>query len=256
MTHVQGPDRLHIFFAERLVARVNSFMSTISRLRILVLTFGFALVFSSSLASGDAPNFEYRDGLRVEQGDHGLRLSMISRYRFEYWDAPQSDGSNDIHGIRTRVGLRYSWRDAVSLFAQMQDTRVLGLDDPPDSGGGAAGLYQSNAPPGSSSTESIRLRQGYLDVRLAKGSFLRAGRQDINMGTMIRYDDPAWSWLKTKRLSQRLVGTVGWANGERSFDGVSGAGDLDDFFIHAFAAQPTKGVFSSHCVPPVMTRRS
>jgi hypothetical protein len=170
-------------------------------------------------------------------------LDLISRYRFEYWHAPQSDDSNDIHGIRTRVGLRYSWRDALSLYAQMQDTRVLGLDDPPNSGGGAAGLYQRSATPGSSSTESIRLRQGYLDVRLAEGSFLRAGRQDINMGTMIGYDDGAWSWLKKKRLSQRLVGSVGWTNGERSYDGVSGVADLEDFFIHAFAAQPTKGVF-------------
>jgi hypothetical protein len=88
-----------------------------SRTRSALLSSVVLLVFAMPgfPAFGAAPEFEYRDGLRAQQGEHELRLDLISRYRFEYWHAPQSDDSNDIHGIRTRVGLRYSWRDALSL---------------------------------------------------------------------------------------------------------------------------------------------
>jgi len=57
------------------------------------------------------------------------------------------------------------------------------------------------------------------------------------------YKEGNWKYLKVKRGSQRLVGTVGWTNDERSNDGFVIQYDTDRFNNYAFAASPTTGVF-------------
>jgi hypothetical protein len=72
---------------------------------------------------------------------------------------------------------------------------------------------------------------------------LRLGRVGIKMGTTLAYDEASWKYVKQKRMSQRLVGTVGWANAERVYDGGVGHFDVAGFHGEIFAAQPTTGVF-------------
>lgn len=167
-----------------------------------------------------------------------MRWTLASRARFEVWDAHAPDTSS-FTALRTRVGLEYGWGERLRAQLELQDARIHGLDG--DSSG-AAELYRIHAGD-RSRTHGDRVRQLWIELRSAGGPALRLGRQDIKLGTEVSYPEPAWSYLKVQRASQRLVGTVGWTHAERSNDGVSLSWDRGAHHLYAFAARPTTGVF-------------
>lgn len=90
-------------------------------------------------------------------------------------------------GSRSRVNLGYDVSPDLSLFLQLQDSRVFGAE------------------PGTiSNTQNLDLHQGYFQVNdmFMEGLQLRVGRQAIAFG------------------NHPLVGSVEWSNVARSFDGV------------------------------------
>ncbi len=181
-----------------------------------------------------APNIGWK------QGDHSLDIHFNSRARWERWEANRNNGDN-IYAFRTRLSVDYVWKDRLRLFAEGQNAVVFDLDSTPN---GAAGLYRANAHnPPSSSVNSIRLRRLFGEARLDSENWLRVGRQDLKNASAIRYEEENWTYLKDKRLSQRLVGGVDWAHGERSYDGVSGRVEQDGHVLHFYVAEPTTGVF-------------
>ena len=142
---------------------------------------------------------------------------------------------------RSRLGLKYDWRNAFSLFGEAQFALVTGLTE---NASGAAGLYRANMESGMGDTNSaLKVAQLWLDVK-SETVKVRIGRQAINMGTLTTYPEADWKYLKKARVSQRLVGTVGWTHGVRSYDGVSGLFKLAGTDLHVFAAQPTTEVFA------------
>jgi hypothetical protein len=176
----------------------------------------------------------------ISCGDHKLDLTLTHRFRSESWDA--WEGSTDtFYGLRTRVGAKYTYRDGVSIFGEFQDARTYRLG-PHASGAGA--LYQKwgggDTP---SKTKGAQMRQVWVEVRPITGLAIRGGRQDIKLGTQAMYKEGNWKYLKIKRASQRLVGTVGWTNVERSNDGFMVQYDTEGYNYYAFAANPTTGVF-------------
>jgi len=176
-------------------------------------------------------------------GDHKVDLSFTTRLRIEFWDA-HADDTDTFYAARSRVGLKYSYGGLLTLFGEFQDARIYSLSpsslSPPN---GAAGLYRAFAD-GRSRTHSDRLRQLWLEVKPIEGLGVRIGRQDIKLGTQAMYPEPNWKYLKIKRGSQRLVGTVGWTHAERSNDGISVSYDTGGgHHLYAFAARPTTGVF-------------
>lgn len=183
------------------------------------------------------------DGLTLVSWSDGLQrvdLHLSSRLRWERWEA-FAKGDDNIYGVRTRLGLEYGWQDHLRVFAESQLTNVVDLDS---SATGAARLYRLNATNANANdVTSIRVRQLYAEARFDADNWLRVGRQDINVGTLIGYGEANWSYLKLKRLSQRLVGTVGWTNGERSYDGVTARLARKGHVLHLYAAEPTTGVF-------------
>jgi hypothetical protein len=50
--------------------------------------------------------------------------------------------------------------------------------------------------------------------------------------------------VKTSRIGERLIGSVGWSHEERAGDGVTAGLDLGGHHLFAFAARPTTGVFA------------
>jgi hypothetical protein len=217
-----------------------------SRLRVRgfgILAFATVaqLIAGSSHADAAAP-----DGVRLtpdigyRSGDHSLALSLESRGRVEVWSA-RSRHTDTIYAIRSRAGLSYSFEDWLAVFGQFQDARIYGLGG---EASGAAALYRANSPGGTDDrTYGDHLRQLWLELRPAEGLSVRAGRQDIKLGTEAMVPEANWRYLKIKRASQRLVGTVGWTHAERSNDGFSAAYDADGHHVYAFAARPTTGVF-------------
>jgi len=190
---------------------------------------------------------ETPDGVRLtpdigwKQGDHRVDLSFDTRFRYEYWDdrAPDEDA---FYALRTRFGVKYSFRDRLQVFGEFQDVRLYSLGR---NTSGAGGLYRrfADQPGGMSRTNSQKVRQLYLQLMPIEGLALRVGRFDIKLGTEVLYPEGNWKYLKIARASQRLVGTVGWTHAERSNDGVSVAWDMDGHHVFGFAARPTQGVF-------------
>jgi hypothetical protein len=175
-------------------------------------------------------------------GKHELDLTFTSQMRTEFWDAFQ--GSNDtFFGWRNRLGARYNYDEAVVLFGEFQDVRIWKLGPDPS---GAGALYQRfNGRGDDSKANSSRMRQYWLEIRPIEGLYLRGGRHDIKLGTQSMYKEPNWKYLKIKRASQRMVGTVGWTNVERSNDGFSMGYNWNGYDFYGFVAKPTTGVFDN-----------
>ena len=196
---------------------------------------------SADAAAGEPPptdGFHATPHVGFRSGDHHADLRVEFRYRWEDWKAfaPQWDG---FHAVRTRFGLDYRFREVLRLFAQGQQTAVLGLGS---NASGAGALYRGNNG-GDSEQSSVRPSQLFAELRPMSGSWIRAGRTTINMGTLVGYEEAHWKFLKLKRRSQRLVGSVDWTHGARSYDSLSALFSHEGHHLHAFAAEPTTGVF-------------
>jgi hypothetical protein len=214
------------------------------------LAFAMALVLCVGFATGEAQaiapeepacKFYASPNLGMACGKHELDLTLTSRIRTEFWDA--FAGSNDTFvGWRNRLGMRYNYDEAVVLFAEFQDARIWKMG-PDTSGAGAVYQRFSNRDDDISKAGDSSFRQYYAEIRPIEGLYLRGGRHDIKLGTQAMYKEGNWKYLKVKRASQRMVGTVGWTNVERSNDGVSIGYDWNGYDFYGFAAKPTTGVF-------------
>ena len=198
------------------------------------------LVFTAihPIASAAEEGFHAEPRLGYTKGEHQLTVPIEFRYRWENWNAFAPE-SSDFHGIRTRVALDYRFKDKIRVFAQAQQTAVLGLSA---TSNGAGGLYRSNNG-NQDNPSSIRPSQMFAQFNPTEGSWIRAGRSTINMGTEVGYKESDWQYLKSKRQAQRLVGSVDWTNGARSNDGLASRVMVGEHVLHLFAAQPTTGVF-------------
>jgi hypothetical protein len=177
-------------------------------------------------------------GLSWKSGGHEIGLGLVSRFRYECWDAHASD-PRCFSAVRSRASLKYSYEDFVTAFAEFQDARLNGLES---DGSGAGDLYFDFSRV-SSKTSDQDLRQVWLQVKLAEGLRVRAGRQDFKLATEVMYPEGNWKYLKGARLSQRLVGTVGWTHGERSNDALSATYELGEHHLFLWGGKPTTGVF-------------
>jgi hypothetical protein len=190
--------------------------------------------------AADDDGFNWRPSLFWKQGDQRLDLMLETRFRVEWWDAHKGH-TDDFHALRTRVGAKFTYKSLFTLYAEFQDSRIYNLSD---NTSGAGLLYRRFSRGGDSDwTDGQDLRQAWLDFRPIEGLSIRAGRTDIKLGTQAMYPEPNWKYLKIKRASQRLVGTVGWTHGERTNDGGHIAYDTGGYHLYLFGAQPTTGVF-------------
>jgi hypothetical protein len=130
------------------------------------------------------------------------------RYRFESSgrDFDAGTGHLNFNLLRTRIGLKYSDGEDIFVFAQLQDSRVMGSE---------TGTIDGSA-------DAFDLHQGYMKINnlFEQSLRLRIGRFEQNYG------------------AQRLIGAVDWVNIGRSFDGVVltphwGEGSNVDLFYYA-----------------------
>jgi len=191
-----------------------------------------------SLASAAEEGFHAQPRLGFTKGDHQLLVPIEFRYRWENWQAFAPE-SSDFHGIRTRVALDYRFKDQFRLFAQAQQTAVVGLSD---NASGPGALYRDNNG-NQDNPSSVRPSQLFAQFNPTQGSWIRVGRSTINMGNEVGYKEANWQFLKKKRQAQRLLGSVDWTNGARSNDGLVSRVAAGEHVLHMFVAQPTTGVF-------------
>ena len=90
-------------------------------------------------------------------------------------------------------------------------------------------------------------KQLYVRIKAlgSEASTLQVGRFEFNDGTELASKNASLAYLKANRIGQRLIGTFGFSDVGRSFDGVhySYSKPSDDFTF--VAAAPTRGVFQT-----------
>jgi hypothetical protein len=175
-----------------------------------------------------------------KSGDHRFDLGASVRVRGEGWSAFAND-MDWFGGARTRVRAQYSFKQLFFAAAEFQDVQLFSMNE---DGTGALALYR-NASGDGEHAGGDDLRGLYVEGRPTSTSFLRVGRQDIKLGHEVLYPEPNWKYLKTARLGERLVGTVGWSHVERAYDGAAGAAEYAGVQLYGFAARPTTGVFDA-----------
>jgi hypothetical protein len=201
---------------------------------------GFAGAAGAEEAADTIDGWQLRPSVAWRWGDHRVDVTADTRWRWENWKARTASDSN-LAGGRTRLGLRWTFRECVAALVEGQHAYVGGLTA--DSTGAAA-TYRSYTAGGDSTTESaFHLRQLWAEARPLEGLRLQVGRQSLASGSQPTYSEPAWKYLKHSRVSQRLVGVSPWSTAERSFDGVSGSFDAARWRVDAYTAQPTTGVY-------------
>lgn len=198
-----------------------------------------ALTFPAG-ASGAEEGFRTTPELGWSAGRHSVEVGIDLRYRLESWEAfaPVTDV---FHGFRTRIGAEYAYGELFRLVAQGQHTAILGLTDR-TSGAGAA--YRASSSSGTArDVDGFHVSQLFAELQPVEGTWLRVGREFVRGGTYVPYDDPSWRYLKGRRVSQRLLGTVGWTHGERAYDGANAFTRRRGHAVHGFVLEPTTGVF-------------
>jgi hypothetical protein len=209
------------------------------RLRSLVAAALLAAAVPAAAQEAPADGLHTQPSIFWKSGDHRLDLGVAVRLRTEIWDAFADDVSS-YTALRSRLRIQYGWRERLLLVAELQNVTLWGMD--PD-GSGALASYR-NANGGERNVSGTDLRLLYAEIRPFAGAWLRAGRQEMKLGPEVLYPDPDWKYLKSARVAERLLGSVGWSHVERAGDGVSAGWDLGGHNLFAFAARPTTGVFA------------
>jgi hypothetical protein len=214
----------------------GSFLSGGLGVVAILALFGAA---TASAVEPPADGFHATPSLYWQQSPHRIDLGFEVRARPEWWSA-YSDRMDLYEGTRARARFQYSYEQLFQLVAEAQLVNVGSMDP---LGTGALASYR-NANGGREDVTALQLRRLYAELRPAEGAFARLGRQEMKLGAEVAYTEPAWKYLKTARLGERLLGGVEWSFVGRGGDGFAGAWDFGRYQANLFAAQPTTGVFA------------
>ncbi|MGH9593507.1 MAG: alginate export family protein [Bryobacteraceae bacterium] len=184
-------------------------------------------------------------------GDVTVTGTLRSRlYAWDWFQSPTGENQYTYSGNLLRLNFaekRRAWDWDMELAVPF----LLALPDhatapaPQGALGLGSSYYTAN---GNSQYAAMAFpKQLYVRFRGLGGdaSSLQVGRFEFNDGSEIAPKNATLATLKRDRVSQRLVGTFGWSDVGRSFDGArySYATPKNDFTF--VAATPTRGVFQT-----------
>ena len=179
----------------------------------------------------------------------GVTFSGSVRTRLYDWDWFQpatGDNSYAYSGSIFRLGLSQS-RDSWDWNAEFAVPVLLGLPAGPTGTGpqqGALGLGANYLSANSGSRNAAMIFPKQLYVRLhGKGQSLQIGRFEFNDGSELAPKNATLATIKRERVLQRLIGTFGFSDVGRSFDGVHYAYTTPHGDFTFVGAVPTRGVF-------------
>lgn len=206
---------------------------------LLAVLISFSIVGAARAETPETP-----EGLRLgpnlgwKSGDHRVDLWASMRARGEYWDAFTED--DDVYaGLKHRLRLQYAFREQLLATVEGQYIQLVGMDR---TASGAEAVYRT-ANESHHDAGEFHLRQAHLEWKPVPSFYLRAGRQDGKLGAEVAYTEADWKYLKTARLAERLIGTVGWSHVERATDAIAAGYDFGGHRVDAFGGRPTTGVF-------------
>ena len=172
----------------------------------------------------------------------GFGLSGYLRIRPENYDWFSIPGKNNNYTF-TGTQLRLSGVKSTAKLDIQLDLQATALTSVPDNAVGIGALYK-NA--NGSRDGALSIKQAFVRFKnaIGAGSAARIGRFEFNDGVELKTTDPTLTFLQTQRIAQRLVGTFGFSNTGRSFDGINLSTKIGkDANFTGVLARPTEGVF-------------
>lgn len=180
-----------------------------------------------------------------------FRFYGKERFRWSLWDYAQSapfHNDYDYFSSQLRLGARFE-NALFKAHAAWQYVQLWNLPTGASAGAGAGAAYFSN---GISEKESHATYLKYLELSLKDiwntGVVPSVGRFEYSSGYQYKgpTDTPEakkLDWIKSKRISERVIGGFEWSEYQRSFDGVKAAWDTDPLHLSVAAMSPTQGGF-------------
>jgi hypothetical protein len=179
----------------------------------------------------------------------GVTFSGSIRERYEAWDwfTPAGPGENLYSYSGTLIRFAFSQeKQKFDWKIEMAVPVLLGLPNgavvpAPQGQLGLGGNYYA-ANHNDQYTAFIFPKQAYVRFKWEHSS-LQAGRFEFTDGNEVKPSDPTVAALVNDRIAQRLIGTFGFTDVMRSFDGLRYSYTNGPWNFTAVSAIPTRGVF-------------
>jgi hypothetical protein len=170
------------------------------------------------------------------------------RERYEAWDWFQPASGQNLYGYSGTL-MRFSLsqkRETYDWNVEFAVPVMLGLPDravlpAPQGQLGLGGSYYA-ANDKNQYAAFIFPKQAFLRLKGAHSNF-RFGRFEFTDGSEVKQKDETLATLKSERIGQRLIGTFGFSDVMRSFDGVQYGYSKGSWNFTVVSAIPTRGVF-------------
>lgn len=189
----------------------------------------------------------------IKIGDVTVTGSLRMRlYGWDWFQPTSGDNSYAYSGNIFRIGFSES-HETWDWNAEFAVPFVLGLPSNPTGTGpqqGALGFGSNYLTANSGNQNSAMIFPKQLYVRFdgmggIKAQTLKIGRFEFNDGSEITPKNATLAALKRDRINQRLIGTFGFSDVGRSFDGLHYALGTASDNLTFVAAIPTRGVFQT-----------
>lgn len=205
-------------------------------------------VYAAALMACCGSLWAQSDGPSAQTGRVQFSGSILERY--EFWDFfPPKTGENTYNYSGSLLQFAISQKRA--KYDWMIDFAVPVLLNLPDHAQGPAPLGQYGlganyygANDNNTNVAGFFLKQGFFRWRGERSS-LKLGRFEFAEGMEGKPNDSTLAALKTTRLQQHLIGTFGFSDVRRSFDGAEYERTDGKWNITAVASIPTRGVFQT-----------
>jgi hypothetical protein len=176
-----------------------------------------------------------------------VNVSGYIHERYEDWDFFQAKGENSYGYSGSFLRLMFSQKEQTYDWAvEFAAPILLGIPNhavqPAPLGQlGLGGSYYA-ANDSKQNAASVFLKQGYLRLKKEHSS-VRLGRFEFTDGGEVTPKDETLAIVKRDGISQRLIGTFGFSDVQRSFDGAQYTYSNGPWNVTAFSGVPDRGVF-------------
>ncbi|HWF08391.1 MAG TPA: alginate export family protein [Bryobacteraceae bacterium] len=213
------------------------------RILLAVCLFGFFVVANASAQT--APDV-------IKLGDVTFTATLRSRiYVWDWFQAP-SPYSNQYAYSGNLLRLNFAEKRGVFDWdAEVAVPFLLGLPEtatapaPQGALGLGANYYSANYNHQYAAMAFLKQTWGRYHFGEKESQSIQAGRFEFNDGTELAPKNATLATLKRDRVSQRLIGTFGFSDVGRSFDGVRYSWTQPTADFTFVGATPTRGVFQT-----------
>ena len=184
-----------------------------------------------------------------------VSVSVYDRTRMDAWQwfaAPPYESSYGYVQSLLRLGIaqrihHWDWALELSQPAVLDvPSRAVSSVSAQGQLGLGGTYYASNT--NNTEPAAAFFKQGYLRYD-GEGASLRLGRFEFFDGLETQPKNSTIAWLQANRISQRLIANFGFANAQRSFDGLDAHLGSGNWNLTGMAARSDQGVFNMNGNP-------